>query len=193
MPWLVDTNVLLDDQTNAAIADEQMLHRRYDVGGMKPLVGLIATLLIVAACATPSPTPSPSSTANVSPTVVPTPTPDPSSQVSCGDFPTGDCEAAIAAVLMLNEELLVAGSHRTAIRIELGRGIYCPLGPAFETTTCPAGAMPPAIGGVWIGHALVTYAGTSFQGFVDVAKDGQTIRGTITGVATPPPPTSSPS
>ncbi len=155
-------------------------------GGMKPLAGLVAVLLIVAACATPSPTPSPTSTPTVSPTRGLAPTPAPSPQVSCGDFPSGDCQAAAAAALT------VAGSHGTAIRIELGLGIYCPSGPAFERTTCPAGVAPPAIGGVWIGHALVTFAGSSGQGFVNVAKEGETIRGMLTGLATPPP-SSSPS
>jgi hypothetical protein len=100
--------------------------------------------------------------------------------VDCGDLETAECEAAVAAAA---REVRDVG--RITL-IELGRGRICPLGP-FTTTTCPAGALPPADGGEWLGFAVVTFAGTTEQAYLNVAKDGMQVRGVMVALATPEP------
>ena len=154
---------------------------------MKRPLALVAALLLFSACATPAPTPSPTPIPTLTPTAT-APTPLPSPAISCGDLAAADCAAASTAVLTLT------ASKGTAIRVELGGGVFC-RNPAllFADTTCPAGAGPPAGGGRWIGHALVTFAGSAAQAYVNVAKNGQAFSGALIAVATPPPETPSPS
>jgi hypothetical protein len=148
---------------------------------MGPVAALLAGLLAVSACAMPVPTPGPTST--LQPTQIPSPT------VSCGDLAVTDCPAAAAAALTS-----AASRNGTPIRVDLGRGVWCPTpGLLFADTMCPGGSLPPPEGGQWIGHALVTFAGSPAQGYINIAKNGQTVRGEFITLATPPPATPSPS
>jgi hypothetical protein len=108
--------------------------------------------------------------------------------VACGDLAAVDCPAAASAVLVL-----ASGRNGLATQGDLGRGVWCPTsGLLFANTICPGGAMPPPKGGQWIGHALVTFAGSPAQAYVNVAKNGQAIRGMFIALATPPPATPAP-
>jgi hypothetical protein len=62
----------------------------------------------------------------------------------------------------------------------------------FADSTCPAGSLPPPEGGAWIGHALVTFAGSPAQAYINIAKNGSAVRGAFIDVATPPPTTPAP-
>jgi len=114
--------------------------------------------------------------------------------VTCGDLAPADCafaaNAALQAVIGLHA---LAGTRGVPIRVDLGRGVFCPTpGLLFENTTCPAGGMPPPEGGQWIGHALVTFAGSAAQGYLNIAKNGSSFYAALIAVATPPPATPSP-
>jgi len=52
--------------------------------------------------------------------------------------------------------------------------------------------MPPPEGGQWIGHALITFVGSAQQAYINITQQGQTFRGDLIALATPPPPTPSP-
>ena len=98
------------------------------------------------------------------------------------------CSAATTAVL-----LAVAGKNGTVLSIELDRGVFCPTpGLLFAGTTCPGGSLPPPEGGQWIGSALVTFAGSPAQAYLNVARDGGTYRGDLIALTTAPPPTPTP-
>jgi hypothetical protein len=146
---------------------------------------LLFAVFAVSACGSPSP----SLTASAAPTAVASP------QVECGDLAAADCapaaEAALHAVAGLHA---IAGTRGVPIRVDLGRGVWCPtLGLLFENTMCPAGGMPPTEGGQWIGNALVTFDGSAAQGYLNIAKDGSTFRAAVIDIATPPPATPAPS
>jgi hypothetical protein len=161
---------------------------------MKQLASVVLCLLVTG-CATPVPpsiapslpTSSAASSAVASPgsslTLVVPPV------LTCGDLAIADCLAAESAILDQ-----VTGQYGYATRVELGRGVWCPTpGLLFKDTTCPGGAMPPPNGGQWIGHGLVTFVDSAAQAYVNIAKDGQTIRGTFIVLATAPPKTPAPS
>jgi hypothetical protein len=121
------------------------------------------------------------------PTATPTPTSVPGVLVRCGDLAATDCPAATSAALKL-----AAVGKDPVIRVELGRGVWCPTpGLLFAKTSCPGGSLPPPEGGQWIGHALVTFSGTPAQAYINIAKNGQTVRGEIIALATQPPATPS--
>jgi len=159
---------------------------------MKTLAAVVLCVL-VAACASPVPssfTPS-----------LPTPTAassaaQPSSSLTvvvpavltCGDLTIDDCRDAGSVVLATAER------YGKATQVELGGGVWCPTpGLLFANTNCPGGAVGPPDGGQWIGHGLVTFAGSAAQAYVNVAKNGQTIRARFIALATPPPETPAPS
>lgn len=120
---------------------------------------------------------------NSSPSLLPVP-PRPSPVLLCGDLAAGDCEAALSAA----SSVALASNNGVVVRIELGRGVWCPTpGLLFAGTSCPAGGLPPPGGGHWIGHALVTFADSATQAYINIAKNGQAIRGELIALATPPP------
>ena len=111
--------------------------------------------IAVGTLAQPSlPTPTAASSATESPTSSPTVVVPP--VLTCGDLAIADCLATESAILAQ-----AAGQYGRPTRVELGRGVWCPTpGLLFKDTTCPAGGMPPPDGGQWIGHGLVTFAGS---------------------------------
>jgi hypothetical protein len=171
-----------------------LLDTRTVYPAMKTLAAVVLCVL-VAACATPVPsaftpplpTPTAASSATESPTSSPMVVVPP--VLTCGDLAIADCLAAESAILAQ-----AAGQYGRPTRVELGRGVWCPTpGLLFKDTTCPAGGMPPPDGGQWIGHGLVTFAGSPAQAYLNVAKNDQIIRGTLVALATPPPETPAPS
>ena len=131
---------------------------------------ILGALLVAIACAAPSPSLAPTS-------------------IICGDLAAVDCPDATSAALTA-----AAGRNGVVVRIELGGGVWCPTpGLLFANTTCPGGALPPAEGGQWIGHALVTFAGSTAQAYINIAKNDQAVRGEFIALATPRPETPSPS
>jgi hypothetical protein len=107
-----------------------------------------------------------------------------SPSLSCVDeLPIPDCAAAASAVfdsLSLNDGMPVA--------IEVGRGVWCPTpGLLFDNTGCPAGGLPPADGGDWIGHALVTFGNSPLQAYLNISRSGSVVQTTSVAHATPPP------
>lgn len=124
----------------------------------------------------------------VATTTSPTATPPPSPAVVCGDLSPKDCRAGASAALSAAQ-----GRGGSPIRVELGRGVWCPTpGLLFVDTTCPGGGLPPAGGGQWIGHALITFGGSQAQAYINLAKNGEAITGAFVALATPPVATSSP-
>jgi hypothetical protein len=94
-----------------------------------------------------------------------------------------DCQAGASAALD------AVSRNPTAVRVDLDRGVYCPTpGLLFAVTGCPAGALPPPGGGEWIGHALVTFFGSTNQTYLNIAKNGQVVSAVQITSATPPPP-----
>ena len=153
---------------------------------MKRTLTVVAVLLAVAGCASPSitavslPTPPSASPAQV-PTAPPTPAPSPI--VSCGGLAPADCSAAATATLSA-----LAGRSGTVTRVELDRGVFCPTpGLLLAGTTCPGGSMPAPDGGEWIGAALVSYSGVPAQAYLDVERNAGTISAVFIALATPPP------
>lgn len=133
---------------------------------------MLALGAVVVGCTT---SPIPSAPAPVSTSV-------PGVVVSCGDLPSDPCTAARQVILAA-----VAGKG-SAIQIELGRGVFCPTpGLLFRDTTCPGGAIPPASGGQWIGHAVVTFAGSSAQAYLNLAEDDAGVHAVLIAIARPPP------
>ena len=65
-------------------------------------------------------------------------------------------------------------------------------GLLLANTTCPAGGLPPSSGGSWIGNAIVSFAGSTEQAYLNLAKDQSGVRAVLIALATPPP-TASPS
>jgi hypothetical protein len=123
--------------------------------------GWLAFLTLIAACASPAPSPN----------------------VLCRDFAEPDCDPAATAARS------AAAGNGIVTRVDVSSGIECPTpGLLFQLTTCPAGSLPPPEGGEWIGHAVVTFAGTSAQAHVNLAKHDEAIEGYLIAVATPPPP-----
>jgi hypothetical protein len=110
--------------------------------------------------------------------------PVPVPTISCGDLGAADCSDAATAALR------AAAAHGTAIRVELGRGIYCG-NPAllFGGTTCP---QAPEEAGRWVGHALVTFAESSAQAYLNIVKSGRRVPADFITLATPQPLPSSP-
>ena len=107
--------------------------------------------------------------------------------VDCGDLAPDLCGAAAEAVAAT---VLRQGA---VIHVELGRGVWCPTpGLLFANTTCPGGGLPPAAGGQWIGHGLVTFAGLPALAYVNLARDAGGVHGTLIAIATPPPEPSAP-
>jgi hypothetical protein len=107
-----------------------------------------------------------------------------SPSLSCVDeLPIPDCAAAASAVL---ESL--TRNEGIPTTIEIGRGVWCPTpGLLFESTTCPAGGIPPTEGGQWIGHALVTFRDSPAQAYLNIARSGTVVRAKSIALATPPP------
>jgi len=158
------------------------------------LLPLVAALAVAACGPTPIPSPtvvSPLPSASPSKPTQP-PTPAASPVVACGDMASADCQQAVQTVLATIATQ--AKTHGSVTRVDLGRGVFCPTpGLLFENTTCPAGSLPPPQGGQWIGHALVSFAGTPEQGYLNVGNNGATYFCALIDVATPPPPTQQPS
>jgi len=79
------------------------------------------------------------------------------------------------------------------VRVELGSGIFCPdAAQLFLGGSCPGGALFPPGGGETIGSALVTFAGSTKQAYINLARDAIGVHAYLVAVASPPP-TSSPS
>ena len=151
---------------------------------MRRAAVLLFAVFVVSACGSPSP----SATSSTAPTPVPSP------KVECSELAAADCapvaEAALQTVAGLHA---LAGTRGVPIRVDLGRGVFCPTpGLLFEDTSCPGGSIPPKEGGQWIGHALVTFEGSAAQGYLNIAKDGSTFRAALIDIATPPPATPDP-
>jgi hypothetical protein len=103
--------------------------------------------------------------------------------LSCAGLPIADCAAAAIAVLGS-----ISTDQGFPTAIEIGAGIWCPTpGLLFADTSCPAGGLPPAEGGQWIGYALVTFADTSAQAYLNIARSGLVVHATAVAMATPPP------
>jgi hypothetical protein len=145
--------------------------------------GSLAIAVVIAGCtSTIVPTAGPASFSTPGPTAPPAATPIATPDVSC-DLAPADCSAALAATLSA-----AAGLNGQVIRVELSRGVVCPTpGLLFADTTCPAGGMPPPEGGQWIGNARVSFAGSSAQAYMNIAKHGQAVRPAFIDLATPPP------
>lgn len=136
------------------------------------IVALLVVATIAVGCGR-APTPE-----SPTPSVAPS-TPD----IECGDVAPARC--ADAARLALAATRIQPG---VPIRVELGRGVYCPTpGLLFANTSCPGGGMPPAGGGQWIGHALVTFARSPRQGYLNIADEPTGLRVVLIATATPPP------
>jgi hypothetical protein len=107
----------------------------------------------------------------------------PPPHLSCTDILDPDCGAIEGAVL----ETLTADDG-VAMDIDVGGGVWCPTpGLLFENTTCPGGALPPPEGGQWIGYALVTFADSEAQLYVNISRSGTVVRAKTIALATPPP------
>lgn len=118
--------------------------------------------------------------------VTPSPAPVASPAVTCGDLAAADCAGASIAALTASTTFV--GRTNPVIRVDLGRGVWCPTpGLLFADTTCPDAALPPPGGGQWIGHALVTFAGSPDQAYINIARNGAAVRGVVITLATPPP------
>ncbi len=128
-----------------------------------------AALLILAACAAPAPSQEHSSSRS----------PNASPTFACGGLATADCRAAESAALN------AVSGNGTATHIDLGGGVFCTQrGQLFGD--CP-GIGPAPEGGDWIGNAVVTFAGSPVQAYLNIAKNGQTVTATMITQATPQP------
>ncbi len=112
------------------------------------------------------------------PTIAPSPT------TECGDMAAADCAASFMAVMALPD---LAG--RQILDVTLGRGTWCPSPNAdiFSNRTCPGGGLPPLEGGSWIGHAVVTLAGSPLRGYLNISAEGPDFAVSVVVFATPPP------
>lgn len=137
------------------------------------IVSLLVCVTVVVGCGSAPPrTESPTPSAARS-------TPD----VECADIAPATCTDAARAVLVATRTF-----PGVPIRVQLGRGVYCPTpGLLFANTSCPGGGLPPAGGGEWIGHALVTFALSPRQGYLNIADEPTGIRAVLIATATPPP------
>ena len=105
--------------------------------------------------------------------------------VECGDIAPVDCADAARAALAATRTL-----PGVPIRVELGPGVYCPTpGLLFANTSRPGGGFPPPKGGRWIGHALVTFALSARQAYLNIADEPTGLRAELITTATPPPST----
>jgi hypothetical protein len=136
------------------------------------IVSLLVCVTVVVGCGSaPATAESPTPSAARS-------TPD----VGCGDIGAACADAARAALVATRR---LPG---VPIRVQLGRGVYCPTpGLLFANTSCPGGGLPPAAGGEWIGHALVTFALSPRQGYLNLADEPTGLRAVLIATATPPP------
>jgi hypothetical protein len=106
-----------------------------------------------------------------------------SPSLSCTELAIPDCAAAASATL---ESL--TGDPGVPTMIEAGGGVWCPTpGLLFDKTSCPAGGLPPADGGQWIGHALVTFRDSWAQAYLNIARSGTVVHVKSIALATPPP------
>ena len=155
--------------------------------------------LALAACMAPSPSPTILASA---PPVGPTTTPAPSASVlvECLDAtypppprspPPGYvggnfCTIALPVVLAA-----LAGQPGVPILVVFDAGIYCPTpGLLFPGTSCPGGSIPPSPGGQSLGHALVSFAGTSMQAYLNLWAypiSGAAVTAQLIAVASAPP------
>jgi hypothetical protein len=63
----------------------------------------------------------------------------------------------------------VAGHGGVPTTVVFDMGAYCPTpGSLRLETTCPGGAFPPSPGGQSLGHALVSFAGTGEQAYLNL-------------------------
>ena len=100
--------------------------------------------------------------------------------VSCGDFPSGGCDAASEAVVKA-----VAGLA-PVVKVELGRGILCPIPDLVqETTTCPRANLDAPGGGTWVGHAVVAFWNQDRRGFLNVSQLDTSFSAVLITVALP--------
>jgi hypothetical protein len=135
---------------------------------------VIALALVLSGCGSPQTTATAADASSRAP--------DAGTTFDCGDLAQAVCgqvaEAAVSSVLR----------QGPIIHVELGRGVWCPTpGLLFANTTCPGGALAPAGGGQWIGHARITFAGSSAQAYVNVAQDATSVHAALVALATPPP------
>lgn len=116
---------------------------------------------------------------------MPTASPVPTPTVACGGLRAADCQVGVQAALAA-----VAGQATPAIHVELYTGVFCPTpGLLFADTTCPAGGLPPSDEGQWVGSALVSFAGSPQQAYINLEKDTNTVRALLIAIATAPPST----
>lgn len=147
---------------------------------------VIAALLLTGCSAPPRPSAMHAATpaASIAPTIAPNPTPTPAPAISCGQLSTADCQGAVAAVL---DALPPSGGMPERVELD-GPGVYCPSPDLlFGHTTCPAGGLPPEGGGSWIGHALVPYVGETWQGYLNLWKNGSAYGALFIADAAPEP------
>jgi hypothetical protein len=141
---------------------------------MRAVIALVALALVVTACVSPSP----------SATQFPSPTPVPAVTrrlVFCGDLGAGEC--ADAAEAALATAALWPSSN--PVRIDLGRGVFCANAELLlQATTC---LQHPREGERWIGHALVTFADSSAQAYMNIVQSGRRIGAEFIALATPRP------
>jgi hypothetical protein len=118
-------------------------------------LGLVAVVLVLWGCGAEVTSP------------LPVASPSKGLDVSCGDFPPAGCEAATSAVMKSVSQLA------PVIRVELGRGILCPIPDLVqETTTCPRAGLDAPGGGTWVGHAIVTFWNQDRRAFLNVSQQG---------------------
>jgi hypothetical protein len=108
----------------------------------------------------------------------PPPLRSPAPGASSGAF----CDRAYVAVVTA-----LAGQGGAPTMVVFDRGVYCPTpGLLFAQTTCPGGAIPPSPGGQTAGHALVSFAGTAKQAYLNLWWYGPTLTADLIAIATPP-------
>lgn len=174
------------------------MQRRQAMRGLA--VGLLS--LAVVACTSPNVTASPGPAQTTSPAAIVTSTPIPNASVliKCMDatypppppspspgYVGGNfCTNAWPAVLAALE-----GQGGVPTMVVFASGLYCPLpGMLFPGITCPGGGIPPSPGGQSLGHAVVSFAGTADQAYLNVWQDplsGLHMTAQLIGIASPPP------
>ncbi len=169
-------------------------------------VGLLGVAL--AACTSPNITTSPGPTQTTTPTATVTGTPGPGASVliECLDAtyppplpspPPGYVGGNFCTMAWPVVVAAIAGQSGVPTMVVFDRGIYCPTpGLLFSGTTCPGGGIPPSPGAQSLGHALVSFAGTTEQAYLNLWEypiSGSTVTAQLIAIASPPGTSPAPS
>jgi len=170
---------------------------------MRLLACTVLSVLLVA-CAAPTPTVTTLPSASpVGLTGIPAPTASVRIECLAGTYPppplppppgyVGEnfCTQALPVVLAA---LTAKGGVPTVV--VFASGLYCPTpGALFRDSSCPGGGIPPTPGGQWLGHALVSFAGTATQAYLNLWAypiSGSTVTAQLIAIASPPSSTAEP-